>query len=119
MTKRLFEGLCPECGKDVQVPLEVEEPPTLDQISSTLKESLKGHPLAADIEKIVQEQLSGLKPGKEDHRHKTADELLDCPECRAWFDKTSERYQVATKEKTEEKPAEPEYEFGSLTPKEE
>ena len=116
MSKRVFEGTCPECGKEVQVPLEVEEPPTLDQIGKALKEALKGQLSAADIEKVVQEQLAGLKPGKEDHRHKTADELLDCPECRAWVDKTSQRYQVVPKE---EKPKEPVFDFGGLGPRKE
>lgn len=119
MSKRVFEGTCPECGKEVQVPLEVEEPPTLDQINKALQEGLKGQLSAPEIEKIVQEQLAGLKPGKEDHRHKTADELLDCPECRAWVDKTNQKYQIIPKPETGAEPEEPVYEFGGLSTKEE
>ncbi|GAI72629.1 unnamed protein product [marine sediment metagenome] len=37
-------------------------------------------------------------PGNLDHRHKTADDFLDCPECRLWVDKTAQRYQVVEKE---------------------
>lgn len=33
-----------------------------------------------------------------DHRHKSADEFLDCPECRQWVDRTAQRYQVVAKE---------------------
>lgn len=116
MSKREAELTCPECGKGIKVPFEVEEPPTLDQIDKALKEALKGQLSAPEIEKIVQEQLAGLKPGKEDHRHKTADELLDCPECRAWVDK-SQKYQVVPKEETREK--EPVFEFGGLSSKKE
>ena len=65
----------------------------------------------ADIEGILKQVQS---PGNLDHRHKTADEFLDCPECRLWWDKTAQRYQVTEKEpvsqeqKTEEQPGEKE-----------
>ncbi len=49
----------------------------------------------ADIEEILSKAQS---PGNLDHRHKNADEFLDCPECRLWFDKTAQRYQVTEKE---------------------
>ena len=49
----------------------------------------------ADIEEILKQVQS---PGNLDHRHKTADEFLDCPECRLWVDKTAQRYQVVQKE---------------------
>lgn len=117
MNRRVIDTTCPECKKEIQVPFEVAEPPTLDEISTALKESLKGQLTAAEIEKVVQDQLAGLKPGKEDHRHKTADELFDCPECRPWVDKTSQKYQVMLKEE-KEKAAEPEFQFGSIRPKE-
>lgn len=118
MSKKIAELICPECNKDIKVPFEVTEPPTLDEISNALKESLQGQLTPKEVERVIREQLEGLKPGKEDHRHKTADELLDCPECRSWFDQTSQRYQVAPKEKKEEKSTEPVFEFGSLRPRE-
>jgi len=49
----------------------------------------------ADIEEILKNFQT---PGNLDHRHKTADEFLDCPECRLWVDKTAQRYQVTEKE---------------------
>lgn len=49
----------------------------------------------ADIEEILKNTQT---PGNLDHRHKNADEFLDCPECRLWFDKTAQRYQVIEKE---------------------
>ncbi|MBA7523816.1 hypothetical protein ES705_15950 [subsurface metagenome] len=49
----------------------------------------------ADIEDILNKSQT---PGNLDHRHKTADEFLDCPECRLWVDKTAQRYQVTEKE---------------------
>ncbi len=49
----------------------------------------------ADIEEILSKAQT---PGNLDHRHKTADEFLDCPECRLWVDKTAQRYQVTEKE---------------------
>ena len=56
----------------------------------------------ADIEEVLSKAQSA---GNLDHRHKTADEFLDCPECRLWVDKTAQRYQVIEKEPPpEEKP---------------
>ena len=44
-------------------------------------------------------------PGELDHRHKTANEFLDCPECRLWVDNTAGRYKVVEIEQPlEEKP---------------
>ena len=51
-----------------------------------------------DIEDILKNIQENLSPGNLDHRHKTADDFLDCPECRLWFDKTTHRYQVTEKE---------------------
>ena len=66
-------------------------------------------------------------PGNLDHQHKTADEFLDCPECRLWVDKTALRYQVTdkeppgekqdpvkNKEKTDDKELEPTTAVGSI-----
>ena len=120
MSKRIVDLTCPECQKPIQVPFEVKEPPTLDEISNALKENLKkenlkGQLSTAEVEKIIREQLEPLKPPKEDHRHKTADELLDCPECRSWVDKTIQRYQVTEKK---EEPKKTTFEFGGLRAKE-
>ncbi|MBA7477886.1 hypothetical protein ES707_13301 [subsurface metagenome] len=53
-----------------------------------------------DIEEILRKVQSPGAPGQIflDHRHKTADEFLDCPECRLWVDNTAQRYQVIEKE---------------------
>ncbi len=60
----------------------------------------------ADLEEILSKAQT---PGNLDHRHKTADDFLDCPECRLWVDKTAQRYQVTGKEPApEEKKKEPE-----------
>lgn len=56
----------------------------------------------ADIEEILKQVQT---PGNLDHRHKTADEFLDCPECRLWVDKTAQRYQVTEKEPPPPEPA--------------
>ncbi len=98
MTKKIADLTCPECNKQIQVPFEVVEPPTLDEISNSLQEALKGHLTADQVQKVIQEQLEGLKPQKEDHKHKTADEFFDCPECKLWVDQTAQRYQVSPKE---------------------
>lgn len=120
MSKRIVDLTCPECQKPIQVPFEVKEPPTLDEISNALKENLKkenlkGQLSTAEVERVIREQLEPLKPAKEDHRHKTADELLDCPECRSWVDKTIQRYQVTEKK---EEPKKTTFPFGGIRPKE-
>ncbi|MBA7523182.1 hypothetical protein ES705_16523 [subsurface metagenome] len=61
----------------------------------------------ADLEAILSKAQT---PGNLDHRHKTADEFLDCPECHLWFDKTALRYQVTEKEPAPEPEKEPETE---------
>ncbi len=78
-----------------------------------------------DIEDILKRVPS---PGNLDHRHKTADEFLDCPECRLWVDKTAQRYQVTEKEpppgnqpgdqpgESQEKPGEKEPELAVTKP---
>ncbi len=115
--KKVVDTTCPECRKLFQTEVDVPDAPTLDQIHNTLSEALKGKQGVSsdDIKQILEEQLTPLKPKPEDHRHKTADELLDCPGCRSWFDQTSQRYQVAPKE---EKPKEPTFEFGGIRPRE-
>jgi len=115
MTKRIATVKCPGCDKEYEVPIDVREPPTVDEITSALNEALKGQPTADQIQRVIQEQLDGLKPPKEDHRHKTADELLDCPECSDWVAKTSQKYKVVPKE---EEPKQPTFEFGGLRRKE-
>lgn len=60
-----------------------------------------------DLEEILSKAQT---PGNLDHRHKTADAFLDCPECRLWVDKTAQRYQVIAKEPEPVKKAEPEKE---------
>jgi len=117
MSKKIAELTCPECQKSIQVPFEVEEPPTLEEITNTLNEVLKGHPTADQVQKVIQEQLEGLKPPKEDHKHKTADEFFDCPECLAWVEKTGQRYQVLPrkdKEPKKEPKPEPKQPVGSI-----
>ena len=98
MTKKIADLTCPECNKQIQVPFEVAEPPTLDEITNTLNEALKGHLTADQVQNVIQEQLEGLKPSTADHRHKTGDEFFDCPECMSWVEKTAQHYQVAKKE---------------------
>jgi len=110
--KRVADLTCPECQKPIQVPFEVKEPPALDEISNALNEVLKGHPTAAQVQKVIQEQLEALKPAKEYHQHKTFDELFECPGCKP-FVETAKRYQVSPKEP----PKDPELKpagFGSI-----
>jgi len=60
-------------------------------------EKIFGFPL----DELTQEDLAPFlnqAAGKEDHRHKTADEFADCPECRAWFENTATKYRLAAKE---------------------
>ncbi|GAI81582.1 unnamed protein product [marine sediment metagenome] len=86
---------CPECSSVFRIELPEAQPEDLKAVTRK------------DIEEILTRKTPDT-----DHRHKTADEFLDCPECRLWFDKTALRYQVAEKEPepapepTEEKPAE-------------
>jgi len=69
---------CPHCNQEFEFPLD-------DLTSDDIK------PL------VTKYELAG-----QDHRHQTADEFLDCPECRQWFNKTTEKYLISAKE-----PAEP------------
>jgi len=112
MAKRIADLTCPECQKPISVPFEIKEPPTLDEINNSLNELLKGQPGTDEIQRVIQEQLTALRPPKEEHKHKGADELFDCPECRLWFDQTAKRYQVTEKEPEKAPPAEPA--FGSV-----
>ena len=64
-----------------------------------------------DLQPVTMKQLEEIlnkAPGDLDHRHKTADDFLDCPECRLWFDKTAQRYQVTEKEPEPKPEPEPE-----------
>jgi len=80
---------CPHCEEVFKVPLETAS--SAAEIAKVLGEERE------QIEIILQKYASQL-PKTEDHRHKTGDEFLDCPECRLWFDKTAQHYQVTQKE---------------------
>ena len=95
MGKKIAELTCPECQKAIQVPFEVNDPPSLEEITNALKEVGSGPP--GQIEEILKRYGFNLTK-TEDHRHKTADEFLDCPECRLWVDTTAKSYQVVKKE---------------------
>ena len=98
MTKRIADLTCPECKKPIQVPFDVKEPPTLDQIISAVNEAVSDHATTDQLQKVIEDQFEGLKPKKEEHKHKTADEFIDCPECKAWLDKTAQKYKVVPAE---------------------
>ena len=74
---------CPHCNEIFKLDLPEAPPADLSKISRK------------ELEEILSKAQS---PGNLDHRHKTADEFLDCPECRLWVDKTAQRYQVIAKE---------------------
>ena len=112
MSKKIAELTCPECKKEITVPFDVTDPPTLEEISASLQEALKGNLTADQVGQVISEQLESLKPpaeDKEDHKHKTADDFFDCPECLTWVEKTGQRYQVSPKE-PEKPPEHPEQE---------
>ncbi len=109
MSKRIAELTCPECDKPIKVPFEIKEPPTLDEITNSLKEAIKGHATADQLQKVIEEQL---KPAKEYHQHKTFDELYECPGCKP-FVETAQRYQV-TKKEPEKEPEPKEQPVGSI-----
>ena len=71
---------CPHCSEIFQLDLPAV---SADQLTK------------ADLEEILKNTQT---PGNLDHRHKTADDFFDCPECRLWFDKSAQRYQVTEKE---------------------
>jgi len=99
------EILCPHCEKTFPSP--IPDPPTLDQIQELLNKQ-KGSNLTADqLDEAIKRSLS---PKADEHRHKSADELLDCPECSNWFERTAKRYEVKPKAET---PA-AKHEIGSL-----
>ena len=116
--KQKVDTTCPECQKLFQTEVDIPDAPTLDQIHSTIAEALKGKQgiTSDEIKQLLQEQLTPLKPRVEDHRHKTADDLFDCPECSQWIAQTSQKYQLRQKEEKEAK--QPTFEFGGLRPKE-
>ena len=115
--KKIVDTTCPECQHLFQTQVDLPDAPTLDQIHSTLNEALKGKQgISSDeVKQLLQEQLSPLKPKEGDHRHKTADELFDCPECSDWIAKTSQKHKVSP---IEEGSKEPTFEFGGLRPQE-
>ncbi|GAI67853.1 unnamed protein product [marine sediment metagenome] len=99
------EILCPHCEKTFPSP--IPDPPTLDQIQELLNKQ-PGQTLTAEqLDDAIKRNLS---PKANEHRHKTADELLDCPECSSWFGKTATKYEVKPKVET----LAPKQEIGSL-----
>lgn len=80
---------CPHCEEVFKIPIETTS--SAAEIAQVLGQERE------QIEVILQKYASQL-PTTEDHRHKTADEFLDCPDCRRWFDKTAQHYQVTKKE---------------------
>jgi len=72
---------CPECDAVFRIDLPEAQPGDLTPVTKK------------DIEELLTREAPDLA-----HRHKTADDFLDCPECRLWFDKTAQRYQVTEKE---------------------
>ncbi|MBA7578806.1 hypothetical protein ES708_20671 [subsurface metagenome] len=99
------EILCPHCEKTFPSP--IPDPPTLDQIQELLNKQ-QGQTLTAEqLDDAIKRSLS---PKANEHRHKSADELLDCPECSSWFEKTATKYEVKPKAET---PAS-KHEIGSL-----
>ncbi|MBA7591033.1 hypothetical protein ES708_33180 [subsurface metagenome] len=106
--KRTVDVTCPTCQKVVKGEVEVSEPPSLDDISNTFKKALEEKPgglTAEEVAGLVKEQLALFKPPAEEaHRHRTFDELADCPECQAWVQKTGAKYQVSPFRKPETTP---------------
>ncbi|MBA7476585.1 hypothetical protein ES705_05542 [subsurface metagenome] len=86
---------CPHCNEIFKLDLPEAPPVDLGKISRK------------ELEEILSKAQT---PGNLDHRHKTADEFLDCPECRLWVDKTAQRYQVVEKEPKKEPDKEPDKE---------
>lgn len=99
------EILCPHCEKTFPSP--IPDPPSLDQIQELLNKQQGSTLNAEQLDDAIKRILS---PKAGEHRHKSADELLDCPECKGWFEKTAKRYEVKPREGT---PA-PGHEIGSL-----
>ena len=100
------EILCPHCEKTFPSP--IPDPPTLDQIQELLNKQ-QGQTLSAEqLDDAIKRSLS---PKAGEHRHKSADELFDCPECKAWFEQTGTKYEVKPKA---EIPAPIQHEIGSL-----
>ncbi|GAI67741.1 unnamed protein product [marine sediment metagenome] len=99
------EILCPNCN--TTFPSPIPDPPSLDQIQELLNKQ-PGQTLTAEqLDDAIKRSLS---PKADEHRHKSADELLDCPECSNWFERTATKYEVKPKAET---PAQ-KHEIGSL-----
>lgn len=110
--KRLIDTSCPGCQEKFQVPVDIPEI-TSDQLSQAINEIKGAMPPGVTLEQIQGLLEKQLKPPElEAHRHKTFDELADCPECQLWIEKTGQRYQLGTKRET---PQTPVYKFGALT----
>lgn len=114
--KRMIDTTCPGCQEKFQVPVDITEI-TPDQLSQAVNEIKGAAPPGVTLEQIQGLLEKQLKPPEsEAHRHKTFDELADCPECQLWIDKTGRQHQVSPKQ---EPPKEPVYEIGGLAPKKE
>ncbi len=98
------EILCPHCEKTFPSP--IPDPPNLDQIKDLMKEFQGSNLTAERLDEAIKRNLA---PKETEHRHKTADELFDCPECKGWFEKTATKYEVRSKE-----PAKPQFPIGAL-----
>ncbi|MBA7515980.1 hypothetical protein ES705_08044 [subsurface metagenome] len=89
------EILCPHCEKTFPSP--IPDPPTLDQIQELLNKQQGSTLTAEQLDDAIKRSLS---PKANEHRHKSADELFDCPECKEWFQKTATKYEVKPKVET-------------------
>ena len=98
MAKKDQKVQCPKCEEVFKVPIEVAELPADLLTRKDIEEVLKNYQQPKDTES--------------DHKHKTADEFLDCPECRLWWDKTATRYHVVPKEPPKPETKKPA--FGSI-----
>ncbi|MBA7664126.1 hypothetical protein ES703_72177 [subsurface metagenome] len=103
MSKQSKKVQCPGCQELFTIELDIPELPS-DLLTRK------------DIEGAIKDLQP--KPKDDNHKHKTADEFLDCPECRLWVDKTAKKYKITPlKELTDEQKKEVEaqlYEFGSF-----
>ena len=86
---------CPHCDKAFMIP--VDAGPTAAEIAAMVGQE------TGQIEELLK-QYQGQLPRAEDHRHKTADEFLDCEGCSRWFNETTTKYTITP---VEQPPAEP------------
>lgn len=79
---------CPHCQEIFGVPMEA---PTAEEIAQVITQERD------NIEELLKKYQVQL-PRAEDHRHKTADEFLDCEGCSKWFNETATKYTITAKE---------------------